>query len=416
MRLGRWKEAYEFLKKYNDLLDAPPTRTLLWSLALCEYVLKKYTPDTVAMSNAEISGRIVNPFKDPIFHTAIVSPMVYEYLIGVRKLAPVRISKTWRNGPSGFCAPSSQSTYAMDHLDLWLSVPGALSWALRNANTIYGFCSLTKTEENLGRKHFYPNDPYKNFYNLYSRHWFVNASQTISKEPMLHTALSLNNLQIVQFLVEKGATITTSLVRACEKDRDVILQYFCDKAGALPLDTLYEPVRISISLGHWKCLKVLLLNILNSSNSVPGLFLNKCMQWLLESKEYDCMNGGPKCPRCISGNFQHASNANYMHCLDLILMMGWKDVSNTVSTLDNSNKKKKLAHRLKQVTRGCVALDPSNYGIVDIRSVHLVSNVNRYKEVKPYSEMSSDLMKDIGNDEFQVCFELIQCLQNVFQI
>ncbi|KAG2378656.1 hypothetical protein C9374_008295 [Naegleria lovaniensis] len=399
MRLGRWKEAYDFLKKHKSLLNAPPTRTLLWSLALCEYVIKKFTPDTVAMARAEVSGT-VNPFKDPIFHASITAPLVYEYLVGVRKLTPVRISKSWRNAPSGFCAPSSQASYVMDHLDLWLAVPGALDWALRNANTVYGFCSITKTEENLERKHFYPNDPYKNFYNFYSRHWFVNVQSQVSREPMLQIAVSINNLQIVQFLVEKGADITTSLVRACEKERDVILQYFCEKVGTLPLDTLFEPFRISVTLGHWKCLKVLFLSVLNASNSVPGLLLNKCMSWLVESKEYDCVNGGPTCPRCLSGRFQHSLSNNYLHCLDLILMMGWKDVSNTAATLESSNKKK-LQHRLKQITRGCVALDPRNYGIVDMRSVHLVDNVNRYKEVKPFTEMSSDLMKDIGNDEFQ---------------
>ncbi|KAF0973354.1 hypothetical protein FDP41_008561 [Naegleria fowleri] len=77
MRLGKWREAYQFMKKKKELLELSSSKVLLWSFALCDFVLERRTPNHY--SGEDIIKYAETYHNDQLAHI---------------KLAKARISKT----------------------------------------------------------------------------------------------------------------------------------------------------------------------------------------------------------------------------------------------------------------------------------------------------------------------------------
>ena len=411
MRLGRWREAKKFMKKNLSLFDSASAKVLMWSYALCQYVLKHMTPFTSCLEYASWTGEN-QTLKHAIGLAAVTSPLVYEYLMGIRKLAPIRISKTLRSNSMETVPETSQLQYISDHLDLWLSVPGALDWAFKNCNTLYAEITMRKKENMLKRKNTFPNDPYRNLIKLYSRNWLVNSKipKTLSSHnngdhTLLHSAIELNNIDILRLLLDNLALVNNSTFGyACKLDREKVVQVLCERTNPVIIQELkfqgtVDPLEIVCSSGLWATLKSLLIHVSKTKLVVPQNVLHRCMLYVLNSTEYDCMHGGKTCNRCMADkNFKHLPSANFEKCIDIIMMFGW-DSFKELPNLE-SFKKKNLTSRLKKINNHLLALSPYGYSFSDA-DVGLVIQLNKYNYVATYDQMTSELLKDIGNDEFQ---------------
>lgn len=94
MRLGKWREAYQFMKKKKELLELSSSKVLLWSFALCDFVLERRTPnhysgeDIIKYAETYHNDQLAHMY-GPMFAASNNAPLVYEYLLGIRKLAKV---------------------------------------------------------------------------------------------------------------------------------------------------------------------------------------------------------------------------------------------------------------------------------------------------------------------------------------
>ncbi|EFC50606.1 predicted protein [Naegleria gruberi] len=354
MKLGKWKEAYDFMKKNKDLLSLASSKVLLWSFALCDFMIKKKSSkDNSVEEHVEFieSGREKDSeLYGSIAVAALNSPLVYEYLLGIRKLANVRIpnSLVFSSDESSIC---SQAQYISDHLDLWLSNPEALEWAIKNANIINSHLTLNNEEKKLGRKYFDNSKPFDNFFKLYSKLYFPDSRADVNLY-LLHCAVRAKNLDAVKLLVDQGATIYTKSEPtpfhfACYYDYGSdIVKYFCEKTGT-PLKTVkikQSPLIMAINQGNWKPL-VEILSYLLKKNSLTNDILQTCVKELFNTSVYECVKGLEKCQRCYMTNVPHSNDVSFEKCVDAIILFGLK-LLNKFYIVMNRSTFKKIIHAI----------------------------------------------------------------------
>ncbi|KAL9653195.1 hypothetical protein ABK040_009501 [Willaertia magna] len=437
IRLGRWEEASTFLKKNKDILSLASSKVLLWTYSLIDFVLSKKKPNNYAGKEYYENNHHYcchgghhhrhhhhdeeeNIFKGTILLAAQNCPVVFEFILGIRKLPKTNIPRNFSySHPSA--SLSGQAQYSADHLDLFLSVPGFFEWVIKNCNTIFSHFLFQNKDGDLQRKYYDKQNPYNNFKVLYSKSLFINEIVSPGKN-LLHNAVSTNNVECVKMLVDAGATIFSDIEPnafhvACYYDHHPdIVKYFCEKTGKptrcskmLP----QSPLEMAVNQGNYLPLREILCYLLKT-DKLTEKDLIQCIEGLFGSSCYECIKFGDKnpsfkCTRCLHSDKSHSKNASFEKCVDLVFMFGFKPSSSLMKELSGEyTTKKKLVEYMQNIMSGKVDLRPGKYGITDTVVLEKLKTKNKYDKSSQTpstpidtSIVGAEACKKAGNDAFQ---------------
>ncbi|KAG2373471.1 hypothetical protein C9374_012078 [Naegleria lovaniensis] len=385
MRLGKWREAYQFMKKKKDLLELSSSKVLLWSFALCDFVVNQRTPnhfageDMIKYSESHDRNDLAHMY-GPLWAATNNAPLVYEYLLGIRKLSKVRISKTL-SFTSDSPSIVSQVQYVTDHLDLWLSVPKAIEWAIKNCNTAYASLSLSNKEESLNRRYFQKSQPYDNFFRCYSKLLFADVRVDICST-LLHQAVFADSVEAVKLLVDLGASIFSKMEPhafhvACyyDKSREIV-KFFCEKTGN-PLrkgQVPQSPLQMAANQGNWKPLAEILSYLLKKKKLTQSVLVD-CLEEVFGSSCYECVKGLSKCQRCLYHQDKpHSKDVSFEKCTELLLLFGLEVKKSFLQQLAKDYPPKKdLIKLISDRMDKSVSILPRAFNITDPEVLKLLS-------------------------------------------
>ncbi|EFC42523.1 predicted protein [Naegleria gruberi] len=432
MKLGRWKEAYDFMKKDVEMLKLSSSKYLLWSFGLCDYIVNKKTPqynsveDQIKYAERKNVDQDVAIVKSPLSAAGEWSSYVFEYLLGIRKLANVGFPRSFSSTVGEAPSFSADSQYVSDNLDLWLANPDALEYAIKNVNIVNSHLCLSGEEHKLKRKHFDHSKPVQNFFQVYSKLYFPNARTQVHLS-LLHKAVDLNNLEAVKLLVEHGAPIRTPYEPnpfhfSCYYDRSrEIVQFFCEKSGN-PLFSsggMPSPFEMAVNQGNWRP-TVEILSYLLKRKKITNDILLTGIETIFSTSVYDCVKGGETCQRCDNHDQPHSKDLSFEKCIDALFLFGLKISKKEIQNLlYRTSSKDKLVKYILDRADGSVLILPRSLEVTDSEVLNLLSKIRNTstsektsttepktdaKSETKKSESSTESPEDLknkGNEEFK---------------
>jgi tetratricopeptide (TPR) repeat protein len=321
MRLGRFKDAKDFLIKNNSIIGRMSEITLSWNRALCDYVLSG-RKDKWAEEFFNDTNQMASVGPGAVLRAIITSPLVYDYLTGVKKLTPSKISALEKL-KGGECPKTQQICYALSHIDLWLSQPGAIEWLNRNYNTLMMLFFVKNAAEEI--KKFNINE--QKYWEC-SKYFYPNAKVTLDGLTLFHlTCLNGDDPKKVKMMLDAGATQKTSfhsspLQMSCYYDKEPKIIALLIENGADPFAGHFSAYAMACNQGTWRPLKTILT--LAPKHKITQNLLSEGFLLLFRSSVYGCLKGYKKCRRCLSDSQAHTPHTSFENCVDVLLSFGLK--------------------------------------------------------------------------------------------
>jgi tetratricopeptide (TPR) repeat protein len=384
MRLGEFKKAQDFMLRHHDAFARTTGGTMYWSLALCHFILTKdnsfQSKFYTVKKHVHAAGALIQAIQR--------CPITFEYLTGIRKLAPVKIAHVLSSSP-GECPKTLQICYAVDMLDLWVSTPGAIEWLIKNFNTdrmAYVFRGNPTQMESRGIK-----DPEKELNEIYSKEFYPDAVVSQYEMTLLHFACIYGDKPShLKLLLDNNVNLhtrfsLTPLFMCSYYDLHPEIIGMLVDAGCDPLrpdSQGQSAIFATANQGNWRGLQVILSKL--PQDQLNQRLLSRLLDELFSSSVYECMEGKSKCQRCTGNDRPHSSTTNFKRYIDVLVDAGLKIGSAENEEMNSYDGKRALANYARQKVGG----------VSDVTfTIHDLPPANKTKSKKSVAEPTTPTIK-----------------------
>lgn len=319
MRCGKFREAQKFIREHEHYLDRMSGMVMHWHKALIDYVLdggQDKWQDSFFESQRLTSGSMI--------HAVTKAPLVFEYLTALRKFGPEAITAA-NAAQAGDCPQNQQLCYAVNNLDLWLSQPGAIEFAIRHRNTLVMLLWLKgKDKEQLELMNVRTEKDYLACFNYF----YPNAKISRDGMTLLHqTCVGGDFPKRVRAMLDAGASQKsafhlTPLQMSCYYDRDPKTVAMLIDAGGDPFAGEFSPVMMTCNQGNWRALRTIFLKA--PKHKITQSLLFQLFNVLFSTSVYACLKKVSMCQRCSSDSEPHSKYCNFHNCVDILVASGLK--------------------------------------------------------------------------------------------
>jgi hypothetical protein len=339
IRLGQYKKAKEYMAKHIECIQLPSGQTWLWNMALIYFV----THDHEDRWQEEYYEKSTPNGANSLIFAILSCPLTCDYLLGQRKLCPAKISSVYLSKGTE-CAKMQQIMYVANHLDLWVSTPGAIEWFTKNYNT-FMMTHIFRNDTKLPKKFGY-KDPQKALWQIFALDFYPDARAHTNGMYLVHFATVFSSdPNKVKLLLDNSVSLRTRFnltptQMAAYYDLKEILAMLIDY-GADPLETENSPYSMACNQGNYRCVDLVLDRI--PKTKLTQSLLSKGFQMLFDSTVYECVKGiGPKCQRCKGDSHPHSDHVDFEKCIDALINHGLKLSSQEIMSASRAATKSSL--------------------------------------------------------------------------